>query len=149
MAVYTFGLTFEDLVYGIPGIDPTDIGPNTRVSSQNLIDWAEDASSLLAGALAKAGITTSASMDVSAHRRCSAAVKKYVAAQAMAALGIEGPIYDQARNEWNQAYAELSNRPQQLGTEYVDRVPSNIDTINADYSPPTWDFKGRSGRNNW
>lgn len=150
MPVYTYGITYEDLVYGIPGVDTAEIGPQTQpVSTGNLVQWAEDAASLLNGALAKSGIVASATMDVTAHARCKAAVKDYVIAQVMAALAIEGPIYDQARTKWNQAYAELSNRPQQLGTQYADTTVSNIDTIQRDFGPNPWSFRGNGGPSNW
>ena len=150
MSVYTYGITYEDLIYGIPGVDTAQIGPHTQpVSTQHLVSWAEDAASLLNGALAKSGIVASSTMDATAHARCKAAVKDYVVAQVMVTLAIEGPIYDQARTKWNQAYAELSNRPQQLGTAYADTTPSNVDTQTATYGANNWSFQGVTGRNNW
>lgn len=150
MSVYLYGITYEDLIYGIPGVDAAQIGPSSQpVNTTSLVQWAEDAASLLNGALAKSGITASASMDATAHQRCKTAIKDYTAAQVMSALGVDGPIYEQARTKWNQAYAELSNRPQQLGTEYADRSTSNIDTITEDYGPNPWSFVGNNSRSNW
>jgi hypothetical protein len=150
MSVYIYGITFEDLVYGIPGIDSAQIGPYTEpISTTNLVAWAEDAAGLLNGALAKSGITANASLDVTAHARCKAAVKAYVTAQALGVMSVQGPVYDQARNIWEQAYRELSNNPQQLGTAYTPRVTSNIDNIDATYGPNPWSFQGNGGRGNW
>jgi hypothetical protein len=150
MSVYTYGITYEDLIYGIPGVDAAQIGPHTQpVSTQNLVLWAEDAASLLNGALAKSGIVANASLEATAHARCKAAVKDYVVVQVMITLAIDGPLYEQARTKWNQAYSELSNRPQQLGTAYADTTRSNIDTQTATYGTNTWSFQGVTGRSNW
>lgn len=149
MAVYTYGITYEDLVYSIPGVDTSEISAHSRVTTQNLIDWAEDAASQINGALAKSGITADANMDATAHRRCKSAIGDYVAMMALGTLGVEGPMYDQVRTRWNVAIAEIGNRPQQLGTAYADRSTSNIDTITATHGTNPWSFVGNGGRGNW
>jgi hypothetical protein len=149
MSVYTYGITYEDLVYSIPGVDTSEISALSRVTTQNLIDWAEDASSQINGALAKSGITADANMDATAHRRCKSAVVDYVAMMALGTLGVEGPMYDQVRARWNVSISEFGNRPQQLGTAYTDRSTSNIDTITTTHGTNPWSFVGNGGRGNW
>ena len=150
MSVYIYGITFEDLVYGIPGIDAAQIGPYTEpLSTTNLVAWANDAAGLLNGALAKSGIVANAQLEETAHQRCKAAVKAYVTAQALAVMGVNGPVYDQARAVWEQAYREVSDRPQNLGTAYTPRVTSNIDSIESTYGVNPWSFVGNGGRGNW
>ena len=148
MSVYIYGITFEDLVYGIPGIDAAQIGPYTEpLSTTNLVAWANDAAGLLNGMLAKSGITANAQLEPTAHQRCKAAVKAYVTSQALAVMGVNGPVYDQARNIWEQAYAEVGNRPQNLGTQYVQPVKTNLSESIPDSQ---WNYSsGWDSNGNW
>lgn len=148
MSVYTYGITYEDLLRGIPGVDAGQIGPQTQpVSTSDLVQWAEDGSSMLNGMLAKAGITASSDMDVTAHARCKKAVRAYVASEAIGAMGVQGPVYDQTRQIWEQAYAELGNRPQNLGTQYVQPVTTNLSSTIPEGQ---WDYgSGWDNNGNW
>jgi len=147
MAVYVYGLTFVDVVGEIPGLDASDIGETTVPLNQgNINQWIEDGAAQVNGQLAKSGITADANLDATVHASCAAAVRAYAVTKSLAVLGVMGDIYTQAREVWEQRYAEISNRPQGLGGPYTERLTTNIDTQETDIGTNPWSFVGYTNR---
>jgi hypothetical protein len=132
-ASYIYSLTAADVAAEIPGVDDANIGASTEpVSTTDLTNWINDGAARFNSALDKAGITASASMDADAHQMVAAGVKAYAAHKAMLILGMgDTASAVAAEREWLAIYAEVSNRPQQLGDEYDDGLTTSIDSLST------------------
>jgi len=146
MTVYVYGLTYADVVDEIPGYDGSQIGASTRpVSYSVLTQWIERGSATINTMLARAGVTPSADLDADVHSRCATVVKLYVFQNALS-KNATGAKYDQARREYEQAYAELSNRPQVTLGASTPELSSNIDTSDTVHGVTDWSFIGFSNK---
>jgi hypothetical protein len=142
--MYTYDIPIDDIK--IPGIEISKIGPRSEpISIADISRWIADGSAVVNSALAKSGIYPAADMDPTALTRLKGTVIAYVVLEGLGAMNVQGPIYDQAKNKYDNSYAEISNRPQQLGTIGVPATRTNLDTPPA---PTSWGFKGFT-RNNW
>jgi len=147
MAVYTYSLTYADVVGEIPGLDASDIGASTEPLNQgNINQWIEDGAAEINRVLAKSGITADATLDATIHASCASAVRAYAVTKSLAVLGVTGEVYQQARDIWEQRFAEISNRPQGLGGTYTERLTTNIDTQATDIGVNPWPFTGYTDR---
>lgn len=142
--IYTYGIELSELKK-IPTLDPEAIGPrSTPVSTRDLIRWMEDGAGFLNGALRKSSIEPNEDLAPETHQRNKAAVIAYVTYQALEAMGVTGPTFDNAKKRWDESYGEASNRPQQMGASYKDPTTTNLDTpVRVD-----WDFGGFT-KDNW
>lgn len=131
-ASYIYSLVAADVAAEIPGVDDANIGASTEpVSTTDLTNWINDGAAKLNAVLDKSGITASASMDADTHQVCAAAVKAYAVMKALLVMDSTGAAYEAARDEWNGVFAEISNRPQQLGDEYSDGITTVLDSLSA------------------
>lgn len=151
MAVYVYGLDSDAIAAEIPGLDASSLGASTEpISTTDLTQWIEDGASYMNSTLAKSSITASSSLDEAVHARCKDGVKAYAVSKALLVMNRTGAVYDKMRTIWEQALAQVSSRPEELGGEFSPTVTSN-DTIKTSSSDITeaWSFIGFTGENNW
>lgn len=142
-ASYTWGVVAADVAGELHGIDDANIGASTTpVSTTNLTTWINDGASRFNTVFAKSGGTPSADVDADAHQAIATGVKMYAAHKAMLVMGVMGPALEEARNEWLAIYTEYSNRPQQMGNAYGDRLTTASD---SDTKSDAWDFSNSEG----
>lgn len=142
-ASYTWGVVAADVAAELHGIDDSNVGAATSpVSTTNLTTWINDGAARFNTVFAKSGGTPSATVDADAHQAIATGVKMYAAHKAMIVMGVMGPALDEARNEWLAIYTEYSNRPQQLGGGYADRLTTASD---SDAKSEAWDFADNEG----
>jgi len=144
MSVYTYGLTYSDVIDEIPGIDASEISATTgRITTTALAQWIEDGASQLNAMLERSGVTPSISMGDNSHQKIATAVRSYAAFKSLAVLNVRGPSYDQCRRIWEQVYAELSNRPQMVGEAFSSGgLRTNILTAPDEHGVTDWSFIG-------
>jgi len=144
MTVYVYGLTYLDVIEEIPGIDASEISATTgRITTTGLNQYIEDGASQLNAMLERSGVTPDAAMNANSHQKIAAAVRSYAAFKSLAVLNVRGPAYDQCRRIWEQVYAELSNRPQMVGTAFsAGGIKSNILDSADEYGTTDWSFIG-------
>ena len=113
----------------------------------DLEKWIEDGAGQLNAMLERSGITPSIEMGANAHQKMEIAVRSYAVFKSLAVLNVRGPVFDQTRRVWEQVYAELSNRPQMLGTSFpAQSVKTNI-LDGPNLGQTDWTFIGF--RNKW
>lgn len=129
MAVYDYSVTAANVLAELPGIDPSNIGATGEpLNTTDVAQWIEDGAGHLNALLDRSGITPSASLDEDTHAKVKDAVKMYAVHKCLLVLGVTGALLDAARDRYNTAYAEISNRPQGLGAAYTDGLTTSIDT---------------------
>lgn len=142
-ATYDYNVTAADVAAEIPGVDDANIGANTEpLSTTDLTQWINEGAAKMNAVLDKSSISASDDLDDDAQEALVAAVKGYAVFRAVSVLGITGPVLDAARDAWNTAYSEYSNRPQQLGDAYTEGYTVNID---SDDKSESWSFIDSEG----
>ncbi len=138
-----YGLTSTDVIAELPGVDPQNIGAATQpVSTGDVTQWINDGAAKFNAVLLKSGITPSASMDADALDAVARAVKAYAVWMTLTVMGRTGATVTNARDAWQTAFAQFSNRPQDLGDAYADGTVVNID---SDTNSEDWSFIDNEG----
>ena len=131
-ASYIFGLAASDVAGELPGIDADNVDASSDKLTTTLItSFINDGAGKLNVVLDKSGIESGSGMDADTHQVCAVAVKNYAIHKSLLVLGITGPVYEAARDEWASVYTEYSNRPQQLGDEYADGLTVAVDSLTS------------------
>lgn len=132
-ASYIFGLTATDVAGELPGIDANNIDVSSdKLTTTLLTTFINDGAARFNSVLDKSGITASASMDADTHQMVASGVKSYAIHKALLVLGLGDTSSSiAAEREWLAIYAEISNRPQQLGDAYDDGLTVAIDSLGA------------------
>ena len=158
MAVYTYSLTSGDIVSELPGVSSENISATTEpLSTTDLTQFIEDGAGKLNSVLIARGITPAADMDETDHAALSAAVKAYAVAKAMRTMCATGDLYQQMQDIWNSAYAEYSNRPQNLGGSFASLTTVETDSVTVESGTAThtslgtedWSFIGLNSFDKW
>lgn len=151
MAVYTYSLTYADVVAELPGIDSGSVTATTEpLSTSTINQYIEDGAAKLNSVLIARGITPAADMGETDHAALVGAVKSYAVSKCLYVLGAVGDSYEQANERWLTVYAEYSNRPQQLGESYASPTTTIIDEVvetngvisHVDHGTESWSFIG-------
>ncbi len=144
MSLYTYGLTAQDVISELPGVDSSEItATSVPVTTLDVENFISDGASRLNTVLDKYNIVPASNMDVETHGNLRASVKWFAVAAVAFNMGLE-ETYDRANLRWEKAYQEWSNRPEQLGATYVDTSSApSVDDVDQqgpeDYNFITFD----------